>query len=143
MRKPNNYAVKIVIWAEAEAMLRAVREPVFVLEQLVSPAFEWDELDAKATHILAVSNQNQAIGCARIIGNKVGRMAVLKEWRGLGVGKAILAMAIETCKKNGEKTIKLSAQTHAIDFYKKASFSVTSRQYQDLHIPHVDMQLNL
>ncbi len=143
MSKPNNYCIKIVSWTAAESLLRAVREPVFVVEQLVTPAFEWDEFDASATHILALSAENEPIGCARIIGNKVGRMAVLKHWRGLGVGKAILEKAVAICKQNGEKAVKLSAQTHAIGFYANAGFVVTSAQYQDLHIPHVDMQLLL
>ena len=143
MSKLNNYRVKVTSWAESEALLRAVREPVFVIEQLVTPAFEWDDQDASATHILALNRQNVPIGCARIIGNKVGRMAVLKAWRGLGVGRAILDEALIFCKQNGESVVKLSAQTHAIGFYTSAGFIVTSTQYQDLHIPHVDMQRNI
>lgn len=143
MNKANNYIVKIVTWRAAEAMLREVREPVFVVEQLVTPEFEWDELDVTATHLLALSAEHQPIGCARIIGNKVGRMAVLSDWRGKGVGRAILRVAIADCKARGEKCVKLSAQTHAIGFYANAGFTVISEQYQDLHIPHVDMQLNI
>jgi len=143
MSKVNNCVIKIVTWAEAEPLLRAVREPVFIIEQFVTPEFEWDALDASATHILALSRENEPIGCARVIGNKVGRMAVLKYWRGLGIGRAILEKAVVYCKQQGEKSVKLSAQTHAIGFYTNAGFMVTSEQYQDLHIPHVDMQLNI
>ena len=140
MSKPNKHQIVVTTWAESEVMLRAVREPVFVIEQLVTAAFEWDDQDASATHILALNMQNEPIGCARIIGNKIGRMAVLKVWRGLGVGRAILDEALAFCKQNGESVVKLSAQTHAIGFYANAGFIVTSAQYQDLHIPHVDMQ---
>ena len=143
MSKRNNCRVKVTSWAESEPLLRAVRKPVFIVEQLVTPEFEWDDLDATAAHILALNAQNEPIGCARIIGNKVGRMAVLKHWRGLGVGRAILEEAVVFCKQAGEKSVKLSAQTHAIGFYVQAGFVVTSAQYQDLHIPHVDMQLNI
>lgn len=143
MSKRNNCHIKITTWAADEALLRAVREPVFIVEQLVTPEFEWDELDATAAHILALNAQNEPIGCARIIGNKVGRMAVLKAWRGIGVGRAILEETVVFCKQRGEKSIKLSAQTHAIGFYAQAGFEITSAQYQDLHIPHVDMQLLL
>lgn len=143
MSKRSNYNIKIVTWAAAEPLLRAVREPVFVIEQFVTPEFEWDDQDASATHVLALSAGNEPIGCARIVGNKVGRMAVLKHWRGLGVGRAILEKAVFFCKQRGEKSVKLSAQTQAIGFYTNAGFMVISEQYQDLHIPHVDMQLNI
>jgi predicted GNAT family N-acyltransferase len=145
MSKPSKqiWTIQLVTWTEAESLLRAVREPVFILEQLVAAEFEWDGLDASAIHILALNTKNEPIGCARIVGNKVGRMAVLKNWRGSGVGRAILHAAIEVCRNQGEKHVNLSAQTQAIGFYANAGFVVTSGQYLDLHIPHVDMQLLL
>jgi predicted GNAT family N-acyltransferase len=143
--KPQLSQVEItqVTWQEAENYLRAVRTPVFIVEQLVTPEFEWDELDASAVHLLAVLN-NEPVGCLRIINfMKIGRMAVLKEYRGIGVGRALLAAAIEICKLQSSKSIILSAQTHAIGFYQRCGFQVTSEVYQDLHIPHVDMQMAL
>jgi predicted GNAT family N-acyltransferase len=143
--KPQLSQVEItqVTWQEAENYLRAVRTPVFIVEQLVTPEFEWDELDASAVHLLAVLN-NKPVGCLRIINfHKIGRMAVLKEYRGFGVGRALLATAIEICKSQDSMQIILSAQTHAIGFYQRCGFQVTSEVYQDLHIPHVDMQMAL
>lgn len=130
-------------WASHEPQLRAVRTPVFVEEQLVTPEFEWDEIDATAVHLLAM-HESQAIGCLRIIDHhKVGRMAVLKDWRRKGLGAALLLEAVNICKTHGSNSVYLSAQTHAIKFYEKCGFKVTSGVYQDLHIPHVDMQLDL
>jgi predicted GNAT family N-acyltransferase len=143
--KPQLSQVEItqVTWQEAEDYLRVVRTPVFIVEQLVTPEFEWDELDASAVHLLAVLN-NEPVGCLRIINfHKIGRMAVLKECRGMGVGNALLAAAIEICKLHSSKSIILSAQTHAIGFYRQAGFKQISDEYCDVHIPHVDMQLNL
>jgi predicted GNAT family N-acyltransferase len=134
--------IKTVTWAAAEAYLRAIRTPVFIVEQHVTPEFEWDEHDASATHLLAMAG-DEPVACARIIGNKVGRMAVLQAWRGKGYGMALVQKALEIIKNKGEKTALLSAQTHAIGFYLKAGFKVTSDVYQDVHIPHVDMQLEL
>jgi predicted GNAT family N-acyltransferase len=132
-----------VSWATHSAQLIAVREPVFVVEQEVKPDFEWDDIDAVAIHLLALSN-NEPVGCARIINHKkIGRMAVLKEWRGHGVGKALLQEAINICKAYGSKQVNLTAQTHAITFYKQAGFVEISGVYQDANIPHVDMQLDL
>ena len=130
-------------WHKGEVHLRAVRTPVFIQEQAVTPAFEWDEIDATAVHLLA-SLHGEPIACLRIIDcHKIGRMAVLKEWRGMRLGTLLLLEAINICKSHGSKNIHLSAQTHAIEFYRKAGFKVTSVEYCDVHIPHVDMQLDL
>jgi predicted GNAT family N-acyltransferase len=139
----NNFEVIRVTWASHEPQLRAIRQPVFVIEQEVEPDFEWDEIDAVAIHLLAMSN-NEPVGCARIINHrKIGRMAVLKDWRGHGVGQALLAEAVAICQAYGTKSINLTAQTHAITFYKQAGFVEISGVYQDANIPHVDMQLDL
>ena len=138
-----NIQISKVSWREAKNELRAIRTPVFIEEQGVAPDFEWDELDASAVHLLAMQN-NQPIACLRIIDfHKIGRMAVLKDWRGMGLGSALLLEAVAVCKNYGSKSIHISAQTHAIEFYRKAGFEVTSVEYCDVHILHVDMQLDL
>lgn len=136
-------AIQQVTWQKAESALRAVRTPVFIEEQFVTPEFEWDEIDASAVHLLASFN-NQPIACLRIINyKKIGRMAVLKHWRDMGLGSALMLEAINICKKHGSRNIYLSAQTHAINFYLKAGFKQVSEEYCDVDIPHVDMQLDL
>ncbi len=145
MLKPLLAQVKIsqVTWADAKNDLRTVRTLVFIEEQLVAPDFEWDELDQSSVHLLAKLD-NEPIGCLRIIDyHKIGRMAVLKQYRDNGLGSALLLAAAAICKQHGSKLMELSAQTHAIGFYEKYGFKVTSDIYQDLHIPHVDMQLEL
>jgi predicted GNAT family N-acyltransferase len=141
--KISEVTISQVTWHEAENYLREVRTPVFIEEQFVAPDFEWDELDQSAVHLLAMLNNN-AIACLRIIDfHKIGRMAVLKEYRGMGLGNALLATAIEICKLQGSESIILSAQTHAIGFYRQAGFKQISEEYCDVHIPHVDMQMEL
>jgi predicted GNAT family N-acyltransferase len=138
-----NIQIAQVTWQQAESDLRAIRTPVFIKEQSVAPEFEWDEMDAGAVHLLAKIG-DKPFGCLRIIDyHKIGRMAVLKQWRGKGVGMALILEAIRLCKLHGRKTLILSAQTHAIGFYTKAGFKVTSEEYCDVHIPHVDMQMSL
>jgi predicted GNAT family N-acyltransferase len=135
------YQIKQVTWASHAAELTAVRQEVFVIEQEVAPDFEWDDIDASAVHLLAVAD-GMPVGCARIIEfKKIGRMAVLKPWRGRGVGQALLKAAIDICKAHGSPVVRLTAQTHAITFYEQAGFTATSGVYQDANIPHVDMQL--
>ena len=136
-------SIKRVTWQQAESDLRKVRTIVFIREQSVTPEFEWDDIDSGAVHLLAMHG-NQAIGCLRIIHyTKIGRMAVLSQWRGLGVGKMLLNEAINICRTYGSKQIDLSAQTHAIHFYQQAGFQITSEEYTDVQIPHVDMRLML
>ena len=135
--------IEQVSWQQAESHLRQVRTVVFIQEQQVTPEFEWDEIDSTAVHLLAM-HDSKAIGCLRIIHHeKIGRMAVLKPWRGKGVGNMLLIKAIEICRQHGSTQIVLSAQTHAINFYQQAGFEITSGEYTDMHIPHVDMCLKL
>ena len=136
-----NFQIKVVSWQQAEQDLRAIRTLVFIKEQAVAPDFEWDEIDQVAVHLLATQN-NEPIACLRVIDfHKIGRMAVLKEFRRNGLGTTLLLEAVKICKAHGSKTVHLSAQTHAIGFYEKCGFKVTSAVYQDVHIAHVDMQL--
>jgi predicted GNAT family N-acyltransferase len=126
-----------------QALLKALREQVFIIEQSVPEYIEWDEYDESAIHLLALDDAQQAIGCARILleRGRVGRMGVLKQWRGQGVGYALLMEAIAICKAHGLKQLQLSSQTHAIQFYEKAGFVVSSDAYIDANIWHKDMVL--
>lgn len=136
-------------WQIHQAQLKAIREVVFVQEQQVPLYIEWDEMDATAQHLLMHlvddKNETTSIGCARLLQTKgigkIGRIAVLKEYRGLGFGMAILQKAIAIHRSQQFNTIKLSAQIHAISFYQRAGFVVISEPYQDANIVHVDMQL--
>jgi len=138
------FYIKEVLWATHETALRLVREQVFIQEQHVPIALEWDALDATAQHLLAFNQQDEAIGCARILAHgSIGRMAVLREYRGIGVGKALLEAAMALCKKQQVKVATLSAQTHAIPFYQAAGFTICSDVYLDANIEHVDMQRHI
>ena len=138
-----NIQIKQVSWQQAEHHLRAIRTPVFIEEQFVAPDFEWDEIDHSALDLLAML-ENVPVACLRIIDyHKIGRMAVLKAFRRHGLGAALLLEAVKLCKAHGSNCVYLSAQTHAIEFYQRYGFKVTSEVYQDVHIPHVDMQLEL
>ena len=134
--------IQLVTWQTHAAHLQKVREEVFINEQHVPVALEWDGMDESAQHLLAMSHTGGAIGCARLIGDgSIGRMAVLKPWRGLGVGRALLAKAVSVYQQRGIKHITLSAQVHAIPFYEKSGFEGSGEPYWDADILHIDMQL--
>lgn len=131
-------------WADLELPLKQVRTEVFIEEQHVPASIEWDELDAEAIHLLALDEKKQPVGCARILKHgRVGRMAVAKRRRGSGLGNVLLEKAIEVCRRLNMSKINISSQTHAIKFYEKAGFVVTSEAYIDANIWHVDMELLL
>ena len=138
----DDFTIEVVSWQSHNSQLKMIREQVFILEQQVPVELEWDGLDETAQHLLALNKAGDAIGCARIIGDgSIGRMAVLKPWRGMGVGTALLNAAIAYYHQQGVKTVTLSAQLHAVSFYVKAGFEVCSEPYLDANILHVDMRL--
>jgi predicted GNAT family N-acyltransferase len=131
-------------WAHDAPRLSAVRRAVFIDEQGVPEALEWDEHDAVSTHWLATSDDGTPIGCARLLPDgHIGRMAVLPAWRGRGVGRALLAAVMSAAKARGHTTLRLSAQTHAAAFYAQAGFVVVGDEYEEAGIPHVAMQMSL
>lgn len=135
--------VKIVSWKDAGSALADIRRRVFIEEQSVPENLEWDGMDDDAVHVLAL-DATRAIGCARMLpGGRIGRMAVLPEWRGRGVGRAMLETLIALSREQGLAHVSLSAQTHAIPFYAKSGFKVRSEIYDDAGIPHRDMVLAL
>lgn len=138
----DNFTIQNVSWQTHQSHLIQVRTQVFIQEQQVPIALEWDGLDERAQHLLAFDSDGLAIGCARLLGEGcIGRMAVIKAWRGLAVGTALLNEALSVYRQEGVQTITLSAQIHAKTFYEKSGFTVCSAPYLDANILHVDMQL--
>lgn len=134
----------ITDWQTHYVELSAIRRKVFIEEQQVPEALEWDGADEAAQHFLATDTHHKLIGCARLLaGGRLGRMAVLPAWRHRGVGRALLEAAIAECRRQGCAQVTLSAQTHAISFYRQSGFVVCSDIYDDAGIPHRDMVLKL
>ncbi|PAU65497.1 GNAT family N-acetyltransferase [Pseudomonas sp. PIC25] len=131
--------VRVASWQKDIADLRRIRETVFIAEQAVPPELEWDSDDANAVHFLAFEG-DYAIGTARLLPDgHIGRVAVLKDWRGLKVGDALLRAVIAEAERQGLKEQRLSAQVHATPFYEKHGFRIVSDEFLEAGIPHVDM----
>jgi predicted GNAT family N-acyltransferase len=138
---PGNIHIIEASWAEYKTQLVQIRSLVFMDEQQVPADLDRDGLDDTALHLLAMSGQ-KAVGCARLLADgSIGRMAVLKHWRGKGVGSMLLSTAIKLHQQQAAPVIQLSAQVHAIPFYEKSGFEVCSQPYLDANIMHVDMRL--
>ena len=122
----------------------ALRRAVFIEEQGVSVADEIDGRDADAHHVLATS-AGAPLGCARILVSgdtaNIGRVCVLKEARGRGLGAAIIKICLDVARTQpGVTRAKLGAQTHALPFYEKLGFEAFGPVYRDAGIPHRDME---
>ena len=140
----NSYTIRMASWQEDGLALRMVRETVFIREQHVPVELEWDEFDAGGLHLLAVDLAENPIATARLLPNGIiGRMAVLKKWRGRDVGSALLLRLLEEAGKRQIHQITLSAQLHAIPFYVKFGFQIAGEEFMDAGIPHVRMNLRL
>ncbi|WP_353429961.1 GNAT family N-acetyltransferase [Paracoccus denitrificans] len=130
------------------AACRAIRHEVFVIEQAVPEAEEWDGSDGDAIHLLARDATGMAVGTARILiegaTGKIGRVAVLKSARGTGARAALIRAALDELRAlPGVTRAKLGAQTHAIGFYEKLGFAAYGPEYDDAGIPHRDMAQDL
>lgn len=137
------FSVRRVAWEDSSAELRAVRMAVFVEEQHVPIELEWDGLDESAIHVLAVAADGHAIGTARLLpDHHIGRMAVLERWRRHGVGTALLQELLKVAAQRGDSWVELSAQTHAIGFYRRLGFAAMDDEYLEAGISHRKMRLN-
>jgi len=140
MEAPLLFTVKPVYWLASEAMLRAIRTAVFVEEQGVPQELEWDGLDDHAYHVMAVAADGAPIGTGRLLQDgHIGRVAVLKQWRGKGVGKALLDILMVVANKMGYEEVKLHAQTRVADFYLRRGFVAQGREFMEAGIPHISM----
>ncbi len=136
-------------WNTSKDVLKIIREAVFIEEQKVPAALEWDNRDMGAIHLLAISNDraNKPVGTSRIIINnhqaQIGRMAVLKTWRNKNIGSQLLQHALIICQQKQLREVLIHAQENVIPFYHQAGFKVISERFMDAGIPHMKMQLDL
>ena len=132
--------IELMDWHAARAEASRIRLAVFVEEQRVPPEIEMDDKDAACVHALAYA-QGRAVGTGRLLPDgHIGRMAVLKENRSLGVGGAILERLVEEARRRGMKQVALSAQTHALGFYRRHGFMVAGEVFEEAGIPHQEMR---
>lgn len=124
-----------------------VRHTVFVDEQKVDPKIEYDEYDdikrTDVIHLMALK-EDEVIGTLRLIKkNKtlvVGRVAVLKEYRGQNVGLKLMAYAQRHACNHGFEALELGAQLTAIPFYEKSGYEAYGDVFLDANIEHKMMR---
>lgn len=112
----------------------AVRRAVFIDEQNIPEAEEWDETDKTCTHFLA-EDESGPMGCARLIAQgdtaKIGRVAVMPQARGTGLGRAIMEHVMTSARAAGFTHALLEAQLYVIPFYEGLGFIAEGPEYDD------------
>ena len=138
------FRVQTVDFHDSLADLRAIRDTVFVREQNVPEELERDALDPLCVHVLARALDGTPIGTGRLTPeHRIGRMAVLPEWRGKGVGDAILLALVDEAQQRGWREVALNAQVSAIEFYRRHGFVGDGERFWEAGIEHQAMRRTL
>ncbi|MER6283954.1 GNAT family N-acetyltransferase [Streptomyces sviceus] len=139
--------------ADREACF-AVRKEVFVGEQGVPEDIEYDAYDAVAVHVLAVREDGVPLGTGRLLFGdaaagktggdasvgSLGRLAVTRKTRGLGVGAALVRAVEEAARARGLTAVDLHAQTQALGFYERLGYVAYGPEFPDAGMPHRAMR---
>lgn len=130
-------------WETLGPAASEIRRQVFIDEQNVPQDEEWDGLDTECLHFLAMLD-GQPVGTARLLPDAhIGRVAVLANARGTGIGVVLMQAAIEAARQAGHPRVVLSAQVHALAFYERLGFIAHGDEFMDAGIPHREMTLPL
>ncbi|MGM0535591.1 MAG: GNAT family N-acetyltransferase [Pseudomonadota bacterium] len=130
-------------WGALGETASEIRRVVFIEEQQVPQEEEWDGRDPECRHFLAL-HDTLPLGTARLLPDAhIGRVAVLPQARGLGIGAALVRAAIEAARRDGHASVALAAQTHAQAFYEHLGFVAFGDEFLDAGIPHRNMRLSL
>jgi len=146
------FHIELCTWDSARRNAMPIRFAVFVEEQRVPEDIELDAHDASSLHALAWSDRDEPVGTGRLLPSEgeggrrvghVGRMAVLIPWRGRGVGSAILRALVDAAQARGDMEVVLSAQVHAMDFYRAHGFVEQGDEFLEAGIAHRRMRRRL
>ena len=135
--------IALLPWEEARAHAAPIRFAVFVEEQGVPRDIELDENDAACLHAVAFDD-GVPVGTGRLLRDgHIGRMAVLEAWRGRGIGSLLLKSLVEKARQSAMKELALSAQVHAVAFYRAHGFVEEGAEYLEAGIRHQSMRLRV
>ncbi len=135
-------------WAQLEPLASPLRQAVFVHEQGIDPALEWDPADAQCVHAVLCNHLGVAVATGRLLPSengvaKIGRMAVLRRLRETGLGRQVLLAFVAQAKARGDREVLLNAQRSAEGFYQGLGFVAQGEPFEEAGIAHVAMALKL
>lgn len=147
----DTFTVEHIDWANPRERnaCRKVREEVFVVEQKVPGDEEWDELDAISHHVLARDLAGNPIATGRLVpaqadvAARIGRMAVLRNWRGQHVGDTLMHTLMDRARELGYRELEMHAQSHAVAFYQRFGFVAFGAEFDECGIAHRNMRRDI
>lgn len=126
-----------------------VRREVFIEGQDVDEEIEMDGKDGDAIHfVITKTTSEEPIGTARLRIPEAGiakpeRVAVREQYRGDGVGRKLMDLIESEAREQGCTRAILHAQTRVVPFYEKLGYEITSEEFEEAGIPHVEMEKEL
>jgi predicted GNAT family N-acyltransferase len=134
-------AVHAASWQRDREAIERIRRAVFIEEQGIAEADEWDDADPVSRHVLAGATKRDAVGTGRLEPTgKIGRVAVLPQYRGNGVGSRIVGHLVNQATVLGLTQVYLHAQASAVVFYERLGFQVDGPEFDEVGIPHRRMR---
>jgi predicted GNAT family N-acyltransferase len=141
---PSDFFIEPADFAHARADIAAVRDPVFSAELGVPADIVWDAVDAQSRHVLARDLEGHPIGAGRLTPqHAIGRLAVLRAWRGRGVGRAMLDALVDQARQLRLPAVTLDAESKAVAFYLNAGFVTDGALFEHAGVLHQPMRLDL
>jgi predicted GNAT family N-acyltransferase len=140
-----DYVVRLASWEHDRLQIQRVRRSVFIEEQQIAERDEWDELDPVIAHVLAfeptAAGKRDAVGTGRLEPTgKIGRVAVLPQYRGTGAGVAVMRRLMDLAAERGFQEVYLNAQVSAAGFYERLGFRADGPEFDEVGIPHQRMR---
>ncbi|MCC8073699.1 MAG: GNAT family N-acetyltransferase [Clostridiales bacterium] len=129
-------------------IVKKIRTDVFTLEQGADKDAEFDEFDNENSNVCyaLLYNGGEPVATARLVSDdtyfKIGRIAVLKSYRGRGFGDKIVRAMLERAFSNGASQVLVDAQNYAVPFYEKIGFKIIGKEIIDRGLPHIPMALS-
>lgn len=140
----NPFTVSLIGWHDGKLLLRSVREAVFIHEQGIPEAEEWDGQDENCRHALALSLQGDAIGCGRMQPDgHIGHIAVLAQWRKQKIGTAIMEALLDYARTHDYPQVSVDVPPHYVPFYRGIGFAEQDETPMIAGVPHQRMHLKL
>lgn len=137
-----NGNLRIQAYHRLPSEAKEIRKRVFVCEQGFGS--EFDDIDDTAVHFVAYTDEDTAIGTCRLFSRGdvfcIGRVAILKEYRGLHIGSALLSECEHFARSCGARELRLLSQCSARAFYHKAGYSEFGNIIFDEGCPHIGMR---